>query len=287
MKNCPRCGPKPHSAFAHDKNRLDGRYPVCRECTNRRARAVAKAKKQGRTLRSLIRPRPRPRRGQVDLREVGQMPCACGCGGNVSFAKRQKQSPIHHIRSEFFIHGHNGRGKIRPEIRKAKFCICGCGGMIAATARAANGQKFIEGHRPKRRISQAHKDAVGRAQRIRPRRKWTVAEKAAWSLAQRAIARYGEDNPNWRGGTTPAAKLLRRSPEYRDWRKAVFLRDNWTCQSCHVRGGRLHPHHIKPVSICPGRIFDVRNGLTLCVECHRDLHKGFRPWLTKRKARRP
>ncbi len=57
--------------------------------------------------------------------------------------------------------------------------------------------------------------------------------------------------------------------EYRLWREAVFARDNFTCQHCAQRGGRLEADHIKPWSQFPKSRYDVDNGRTLCQTCHR------------------
>jgi len=79
----------------------------------------------------------------------------------------------------------------------------------------------------------------------------------------------GKNNPNWKGGTSKKEKVIKNSAAWRRWRKAVFERDNYTCQICHRRGGRLHPDHIKPFSQYPELRFKVENGRTLCVACHR------------------
>jgi len=52
------------------------------------------------------------------------------------------------------------------------------------------------------------------------------------------------------------------------WRKAVFERDNFTCQECKERGGYLEAHHIKPFAYFPELRFEVTNGQTLCRKCH-------------------
>src|SRR5690242_2286078 len=55
----------------------------------------------------------------------------------------------------------------------------------------------------------------------------------------------------WKGGVSVENKKIRAGIDFRLWREAVFARDNWTCQECKVRGGELHPHHIKPFAIFP------------------------------------
>lgn len=78
----------------------------------------------------------------------------------------------------------------------------------------------------------------------------------------------GPDHFNWRGGVTGPNKVLRDSPKYRVWRKAIFERDNYACQMCKQRGGKLHADHIKPFALYPELRFDVSNGRTLCISCH-------------------
>lgn len=82
-------------------------------------------------------------------------------------------------------------------------------------------------------------------------------------------ARTGPMSGNWKGGITPANLLLRTTQQYKDWRTAVFVRDNFTCQECGVRGGDLQADHIKPFSTYPDLRFSLENGRTLCVDCHR------------------
>lgn len=65
------------------------------------------------------------------------------------------------------------------------------------------------------------------------------------------------------------------SSEYRQWRKDVFERDNYTCQECgDNKGGNLRAHHKKPWKDYPALIFDVSNGITLCEMCHRLIHSS-------------
>jgi 5-methylcytosine-specific restriction endonuclease McrA len=53
-----------------------------------------------------------------------------------------------------------------------------------------------------------------------------------------------------------------------DWRKAVFSRDDFTCQICGIKGGYLEADHIKPFSTHHDLRFELSNGRTLCRPCH-------------------
>lgn len=88
------------------------------------------------------------------------------------------------------------------------------------------------------------------------------------------IIDYQEEHPNWRGGDIDNPQRDRNSPEYRMWRNAVFLRDNYTCQVCGQVGGRINAHHIKRFSKYPSLRFVLGNGITLCEKCHKAVHKG-------------
>lgn len=86
----------------------------------------------------------------------------------------------------------------------------------------------------------------------------------------------GEFHPNWKGGITPQNQKGRNSREYHEWRAAVFGRDKFICQCCGKRGGELNAHHIEPWADNPDKRYDVANGITLCVDCHKSAHKGAR-----------
>lgn len=61
---------------------------------------------------------------------------------------------------------------------------------------------------------------------------------------------------------------------YSEWRKAVFVRDGYTCRACGIRGGVLNAHHVLSWAKHPEARYDVDNGRTLHEECHRALHRG-------------
>lgn len=84
----------------------------------------------------------------------------------------------------------------------------------------------------------------------------------------------GEKAHNWRGGITPINHEIRNGVEIKIWRSSVFERDNYTCQKCGKKGGKLHAHHIELFSKYPELRFDINNGKTLCKEpCHKEVHK--------------
>lgn len=82
----------------------------------------------------------------------------------------------------------------------------------------------------------------------------------------------GPSNPNWQGGKGTEHQRIRQTAAYAEWRHAVYVRDDYTCQECGARGVRLHAHHIKPFAGNPTLRTDVTNGVTLCLECHGKKH---------------
>lgn len=87
----------------------------------------------------------------------------------------------------------------------------------------------------------------------------------------------GSNHHAWRPDKSPSAyaNAVRRSAEYKDWRKAVYERDEHTCQICGRRGGKLHAHHLNSFTTFPGLRYDPANGVTLCNEHHLEFHRQF------------
>lgn len=84
----------------------------------------------------------------------------------------------------------------------------------------------------------------------------------------------GANNPRWKGGVTPENVRIRTSGQYKEWRTAVFIRDGYTCQECSAHCGQgknvvLNADHIKSFADFPELRFEVSNGRTLCVDCHK------------------
>lgn len=80
----------------------------------------------------------------------------------------------------------------------------------------------------------------------------------------------GEKHYRWKGGVTPINEKIRRSIEYKNWHKAVMERDGYVCViGGKKHGNKVHADHIKPFAYFPELRFELSNGRTLCVECHR------------------
>ena len=79
----------------------------------------------------------------------------------------------------------------------------------------------------------------------------------------------GDKHPRWKGGISSKQARIRGQIEFKIWRNAVFVRDNWTCQECEQRGGRLIAHHIKSFAKYPELRLAIDNGRTLCHKCHK------------------
>lgn len=116
-------------------------------------------------------------------------------------------------------------------------------------------------------LSKEWREAVGNARRGVP--SLNFRDKELWKARLRE-AKRADKNPNWRGGITPENKSARMCAAYRNWRKAVFERDNFACVVCgDATGGNLEADHIKPFAGFPELRYEVANGRTLCIPCHR------------------
>jgi hypothetical protein len=120
-----------------------------------------------------------------------------------------------------------------------------------------------------------------------------IKEQISATMKERGIVpklvRRGSDCNFWKGGVDRKNKnvrrLIRDSEKYKKWRTAVMKRDDYTCQKCKKRGGRIEVDHypyafstilntfegIKTPEDAEKIEFlwDIENGKTLCKECHK------------------
>ncbi|HWQ26046.1 MAG TPA: FAD-dependent thymidylate synthase [Chlorobaculum sp.] len=99
----------------------------------------------------------------------------------------------------------------------------------------------------------------------------TSLQVTEWHKARIREARSGAECNLWKGG-------VERSFRQKVWdftnsaAKEIHGKHDYTCQHCGARGGKLHVHHIKPVSEHPEFAFDMDNLTTLCENCHHEIH---------------
>lgn len=98
-----------------------------------------------------------------------------------------------------------------------------------------------------------------------------------------SLIKIREKNNLWRGGITKLNKKIRESFQYTIWREKNFKRDNYTCQLCGQKGGKLQVDHIIPFALILKEnnikslqeaflclhLWDMNNGRTLCINCHK------------------
>ena len=75
---------------------------------------------------------------------------------------------------------------------------------------------------------------------------------------------------HWYENNNSGTAKKRNTYEYRQWRKAVIIRDG-CCQLCGSKN-KLVAHHKKLFSVFPELGLDIDNGITLCHDCHAKLH---------------
>lgn len=144
-------------------------------------------------------------------------------------------------------------------------CICDCGNKITV-----RGPKLKHGNTQSCGCLKIEKSK----QNIKLGIKWTKSEIGKKFLRERNSYRRGIKAYNWQGGKEEDNIRLRRSPEAMQWRLKVYERDGFQCQLCGEKQKRLNAHHKKPWSFFPELRYEIDNGLTVCVDCHRLLHKA-------------
>lgn len=85
----------------------------------------------------------------------------------------------------------------------------------------------------------------------------------------------GENNGAWKGGITSDNYKERRKFK-KLLQKKIFERDNYTCQICGTRGGKLQVDHIRSWSHNIELRFNINNCRTLCMACHYKITFGRR-----------
>lgn len=112
------------------------------------------------------------------------------------------------------------------------------------------------------------------------------------------FGRRGSKSHMWQGGLDKINRAIRDTHQLNLWRTKVFERDGFICQFCNCKGGELNADHIVPLSemikqhniqtiedayACK-ELWDINNGRTLCVPCHKTTESWGRQNMTKSDA---
>jgi hypothetical protein len=131
------------------------------------------------------------------------------------------------------------------------------------------------------KMSEEHKKKIGDAHRGKKKKYkiWNKGKKIGFippcAFKKGHKINAGEKHYRWKGGITPINKKIRKSLEYKFWRKECFERDNFVCQKTGQVGGKLVVHHINNFAEFPELRFEVKNGITLSLEAHKEFHRRY------------
>ncbi len=212
------------------------------------------------------------------------MYCKCGCGGITNIIKSPDKKNGYvvgeyrlYINNHHLFDNKNMEGK--KHSRKARER------MRTAVRKKRKFHKLTEEHKKNISLSSVGKNTwmLGRKQseHIKNKEKRENSLKAfrenaykfpkgnkPWNKGIHHERIKGENHWNWQGGKTKKQEAERKSSDYRNWRRDIFIRDEFTCQECGIKNVRLEAHHIKSWSEFEALRFDRNNGLTLCEKCH-------------------
>lgn len=154
-----------------------------------------------------------------------------------------------------YMIGFHGR---HSEENKTKWSLMRKGKKRTYYSKGRLGQPHTE--ETKRKISIANSKPTGRP---------------SWN---RGLKGYlaGKKHYNWKGGKGTIRHREMGRSEYILWRTAIFMRDDFTCQDCGVKGKYMEAHHIKSWSQYPELRYAIDNGTTWCKSCHakNDLYRA-------------
>lgn len=164
--------------------------------------------------------------------------------------------------------------KIAPYCRKCTYVVNGTKPLSVEHKRkislATRGKKLSDEHKAKLKanhkgrtgmpLSEDHKKKIGEKNSVH------MMGHTPWNKGLKGFM-AGEKHHNWKGGVTSRNDiervLFRQSVQ-----KAVFERDDCTCQICEEKGKIIHVDHIQKWSDYVELRFDINNCRTVCVDCH-------------------
>lgn len=141
---------------------------------------------------------------------------------------------------------------------RGKFCSRNCADEYKVGKPTSNSGQFKKGYKH----TEEHKKLISEINKGKPT--WNKGMKG---YTNGGSFKSGPESQFWKGGITTENMKIRKSYEYKAWRKSVYQRDNYTCVLCGSTD-RLEADHIKPFSAYPELRFETKNGRLLCHNCH-------------------
>jgi hypothetical protein len=134
---------------------------------------------------------------------------------------------------------------------------------------------FVKQHKPNPATTPEGKRKIGLAGigRLNPYRGKSVTWNTGITWFKKGFTPWNKGlpskkQPRWKGGVSVIQEGIRKSKEYKLWRKAVIERDSYRCIWCGSIEN-LQVDHIKPFALFPELRFAIDNGRTLCANCHK------------------
>ncbi len=171
--------------------------------------------------------------------------------GRGKFCSRECQHP-----PLFLICANCGKAFRTSPSAKAKFCSKHCANTAPEKSATARKNALRQWQDPE--LSRSLREGIARR----------IAS-PEWRAA--AHFQRGAAHPRYKGNKASRQREVGRY-EYKKWHKLVLEKDNFTCQVCDKRGGRLQAHHIKPWADHVELRYDIANGQALCEPCHDTVH---------------
>jgi 5-methylcytosine-specific restriction endonuclease McrA/endogenous inhibitor of DNA gyrase (YacG/DUF329 family) len=180
-----------------------------------------------------------------------------------------------------------------PSLKNKKYCSKACQSISLKGNNNATGHKFPNYHKnieKMNKVNKGNKYTLGYKHTDKTKKRIKETSTERWKdgnyrlevvkkIREGLVQHYTKIN----GPHAASLKsTIRASFQYEDWRKEVFVRDNYTCQDCGASGCHLEAHHkmafvaiVKKFNIktfeealCCVKLWDVNNGKTLCDKCH-------------------
>lgn len=89
----------------------------------------------------------------------------------------------------------------------------------------------------------------------------------------------GDSHYKYNQQLTTEERTLRRYGLYGqggyNWTLEVYKKDHYRCTCCGNKPRSLNAHHLDGYNWCKEKRFDVENGVTLCMICHKAFHKVY------------